>query len=654
MKRNGLIVALVAFVALVAAAVVLAGCGGSGSGGSAQSGVSPACLPSTLDHSAKLAGVPVDVSPAPEADTANPATQISFLGAAATRIHVVSVVGEQSGSHAGRLEAYSQGDGASFVPDTPFDPGERVLVHAVIGAGSSALTSTAASAATTATGAAAGRQVSFGFRVDTPYPTASVPAYKNPPASPADYESFDTLPGVKAPILSVTTPDRDPAAGDVFTTNGPGPGAYGPLIFTPQGKLVWFEQLSGGLTAEDLNVQSYEGRRDLTFWQGKVLSLGFGQGEDVVLDSSYRHVATVKGGNGLKADLHEFQIEPGGVAYVTAYNPIRCDLSSAEGAAGGAIVDAAVQEIDMKTGLVRWEWHSLDHVAVAESETSPPKGTPWDWFHLNSIDVEGGDSNQSGNILISARSTWTTYQLEGGSGKILWRLGGLKSSFKMGPGTKTAWQHDGRVLPDGEITLFDDGSNPPVHAQSRALRIRLNQRTHTATLTKAYTHPNPPLLSASQGNMQTLADGNAVVEYGGVPQISEYAADGSLLFDAHLSYEEISYRGFRFPWSGRPSTPPVVVANLDNTGEETIVHMSWNGATEVASWRVLAGERGGGVRSLTPQTTIAVGGFESATILPKKYAYAAVQALDSAGHVLGTSPAARVGSYYSALPSGGG
>ncbi len=469
MKRNRLIVALVAFVALFATAFVLAGCGGSGSGsssdGSAQSGVSPACLPSTLDHSAKLAGVPVDVSPAPETGTANPATQISFLGVPAAQIHVVSVVGEHSGSHAGRLEAYSQGDGASFVPDKPFEAGERVLVHAVIDAGQSSSAAASGSAPGSAQAVAdggAGKQVSFGFRVDTPYPTANVPPYKNLQAAPADYESFATLPGVKAPILSVTTPDQDPAAGDVFTTNGPGPGAYGPLIYTPQGKLVWFDQLSGGLTAEDLNVQSYEGRRDLTFWQGKVLSLGFGQGEDVVLNSSYEHVATVKGGNGLKADLHEFQIEPGGVAYVTAYNPIRCDLSKAEGSSKGAIVDVAVQEIDIKTGLVRWEWHSLDHVAVSESETSPPKGVPWDWFHLNSIDLE-----PDGNVLISARSTWAAYQLEGGSGKILWRLGGLKSSFAMGPGTKTAWQHDGRVLPNGEITLFDDGSNPPVHAQSR-------------------------------------------------------------------------------------------------------------------------------------------------------------------------------------------
>ncbi len=136
-------------------------------------------------------------------------------------------------------------------------------------------------------------------------------------------------------------------------------------------------------------MQSYEGQRDLTFWQGKVLDLGFGQGEDLVLNSHYQTVASVHGGNGLEADLHEFQIAPHGVAYITAYNPIRCDLSSPGGARNGVIIDTAVQEIDMKTGLVRWEWHSLDHVNVADSQTAAPSNaTPWDWFHLNSIELE--------------------------------------------------------------------------------------------------------------------------------------------------------------------------------------------------------------------------------------------------------------------------
>jgi Arylsulfotransferase (ASST) len=625
MKRNGLIVALVAFVAT---AVVLAGCGGSGSGSSAQSGVSPACLPSTLDHSASLPGMDVDVSPAPETDTANPDTQISFLGTNAADIREVSAVGSKSGHHYGRVYGYSQGDGASFVPDKPFAAGERVLVRAVIDEGKGA------------------KPVSFAFRVDTPYSTAKVAEFPNPQAAPADYQSFATLPGVQAPILSVTVPDRDPAAGDILTTNGPGPGQYGPLIYTSQGRLVWFEKLSGGETAEDLNEQTYEGQPALTWWKGRVLSLGFGQGEDIVMNSHYQTVARVRGGNGLPADLHDFQIVPHDIAFITVFNPIRCDLASVKGARDGTITDTAIQEIDMKTGLVRWEWHSLDHVAAEESETEAPTTTaPWDWFHINSIDLEPG-----GNIFISARSTWAGYQLEAGTGKILWRLGGLKSSFKMGPGTETAWQHDGRILPDGEVTFFDDGSNPPIHSQSRAVRIKLDFRTHEARLASVYTHPDPPLLAASQGNMQTLPDGNTVVGYGGVPEISEYAEDGSLLFDAHEPFEMAFYRAFRYPWSGRPASPPAVLASLNDTSEETIVHASWNGATEVSSWRVLAGKRAG---ALSVQATMPASGFESSTTLPKKYARIAVQALDATGAVLGTSTTVRVISYAASLPGSG-
>jgi Arylsulfotransferase (ASST) len=632
MNRNGLIVLLVAVVAGVAVAIVL-GVGGLGQSGSHSSTSSPSCLPAAVDHSARLEGLPVDVSPAPETVTANPHTQISFLGAPTAAIHGVSVVGQRSGPHAGRLDGYSQGDGASFVPDTPFDPGERVVVQATIGLGRSA----------TSGGA---KRVAFAFRVDTPYPTATVPEFPSPPAAPADYQSFYTLPGVQAPILSVTVPDRDPAAGDVLTTNGPGPGQYGPLIYTPQGRLVWFEELPVGEAAEDLSVQSYEGRRDLTWWRGRVLSLGFGQGEDLVMSSRYQTVARVRGGNGLKADLHEFQLAPHDVAYITAYNPIRCDLAPLKGPRAGALVDAAIQEIDTRTGLVRWEWHSLDHVPVSETETETPNTpTPWDWFHLNSIDLEA-----DGNLFISARSTWAGYQLEGGTGRVLWRLGGLKSSFKMGPGTQTAWQHDGRVLPDGEVTFFDDGANPPIHRQSRAVRIALDFKTRVARLAAAYTHPDPPLLAASQGNAQTLADGNTVVGYGGVPAISEYAQDGALVFDAHLSFDLTFYRAFRFPWSGRPLSPPAVLASLNDTSEETIVHASWNGATEVASWRVLAGAHPG---ALTPQTTTPVSGFESSTTLPKKYTYVAVQALDSAGHVLGTSRTVKTIGFDASLPSPG-
>ncbi|HEY2180111.1 MAG TPA: arylsulfotransferase family protein [Solirubrobacteraceae bacterium] len=627
MRRNVLIILGVVALVYGALAIALDSATLRLSSGKAAGALSPACLPATLDHNAALGESGVDVSPAPGTDSANPHTQVSFLGVPAGGIREVSVVGAHSGRHPGRLRAYSQGDGASFAPDHPFAVGERVSVRAVI--------------------VARGRStpVSFGFEVDTPYSTANTTDFANLPAAPADSQSFYTLAGAHPPVMTVTTPDRDPTAGDVFTTNGPGPGQYGPLIYTPQGTLVWFQQQPQGDAAENLNVQSDEGRRYLTWWRGHVLSLGFGQGEDIVMDARYRTVARFAGANGLPADLHDFRLAGHGTAYTTVYNPIRCDLSQVGGTPNGAIIDTAIQQVDMPTGLVRWEWHSLDHVGAAESEVEAPNNsTPWDYFHLNSIEAEPG-----GKILISARSTWAVYQLQGASGEILWRLGGNRSSFAMGPGTRTAWQHDARVLPDGELTIFDDGSNPPIHKQSRAIRVRLDLKHKRATLVAAYTHRDPQLLAASQGNAQTLPDGGTLVGYGGVPAISEFARDGSLLFDAHQPYDMSFYRAFRYPWNARPASPPSVLAALNDTGEQTVVHASWNGATGVASWRVLAGNN---AASLTAQAVIGADGFETSTTLPSKYTYAAMQALDAAGHVIGTSATAKVIGYYASLSAG--
>ncbi|HVR04418.1 MAG TPA: arylsulfotransferase family protein [Solirubrobacteraceae bacterium] len=615
---------LVAVAAAIAAAVLAA------TGGFSGASRSPACLTASIEHSAQLPASSIYVSPAPGTVTANPSTQISFLGVPRGAIRAVSVLAQRSGLHAGRLLAYSQGDGASFVPDRPFAPGEQVSVTATIAVGSYF-------SPPQPTPPLPRRRVSFSFRVDTPYPTTEASTFPNPAAQPSDYQSFATLPGAQVPTLTVTVPDRDPAAGNVLTTNGPSAGQYGALIYSPQGRAIWFDRPPHGLSAENLDLQHYQGRRVLTLWQGKVLSLGFGQGEDLVLNSRYQTIARTRGGNGLAADLHDFRLAPNGVAYATAFNPIRCDLRSASGPADGALIDTAIQEIDLRTGLVRWEWHALDHVAVAESETSPPKGTPWDWFHLNSIDLEPG-----GDLLISARSTWAAYQLQRGSGEILWRLGGNHSSFTAGAGTKTAWQHDARMLPSGEVTMFDDGSNPPEHPYSRGVRLSLDARARRVSLRASYFGPQPPLLSASQGNMQTLPSGNVLLGFGGIPEIREYSAAGGVLFAAHLSYDMSSYRAFRFPWSAQPASPPAVLATLNSTDEETIVRASWNGATGVASWRVLAGPSLQGLRGVA---TFPDSGFESETILTKRYRYVAVQAIDASGRPLAVSQTAQVGPY---------
>jgi hypothetical protein len=597
---------------VVAGAFALALCGYLAPGAAAAQ--APACLPASVQISAQLPGSHLDISPAPDSVTADPRTQLSFLGAPAGEIRVLSVSGSSSGSHPGALHAYSQGDGASFVPASPFTAGERVSVRVSV----------------------SGKTYSYRFHVDTPWSTAGTGGFPNPTARPSDYQTFYTLPGAQAPVLTVTKADGDPGAGDIFTSNGPGPGRYGAMIYTPAGRLVWINPLSGGETADDVRVQSYEGRRDLTFWQGKVLSLGYGQGEDKIVNSHYQTVATVKAGNGLYADLHDFELAPHDVAYITAYNPISCDLKAAQGPSDGVILDATVEEIDIKTGLVRWEWHALDHVNVNDSETSPGS-RPWDWFHINSIDPE-----PNGDVFISSRNTWAGYQLQGGSGVILWTLGGENSSFKMGHGTQTYWQHDGRLLANGDVTFFDDGSSPNEEYQSRVVEISLDLANKTAHLVHAFDHPGVPLLAASQGNVETLANGDSFVGYGGVPEISEYSPSGALVYDAHFPYDQLFYRAYRYPWSATPASPPAVLASENNTGLETVVHMSWNGATGVAAWRVLAGSSASALR---PRVSVAVSGFETETILNNAYRDVEVEALDSSGHVLASSRPAAVISF---------
>ena len=212
----------------------------------------------------------------------------------------------------------------------------------------------------------------------------------------------------------------------------------------------------------------------LVWWQGHIPeNLGVGFGVDEIYSTAYQHVATVSAGNGYQADLHEMQITPQGSAFITAYTLVDADLSSAGGPRQGILQDAILQEIDIPTGLVMFEWHAYGHVALSDSYSAPPSsgGTPWDFFHINSISL---DPSGDGNFIVSARNTWTAYEVEHVTGAVLWRLGGKHSSFKMGSGTGTAWQHDVRWQPDGTLTIFDDGATPKEHSQSRAIRERID------------------------------------------------------------------------------------------------------------------------------------------------------------------------------------
>jgi Arylsulfotransferase (ASST) len=620
----------VGFVAVfgVAAALVAGFTGAGTSGAYNASAASPSCVPPALNVSAALAGARVTVSPAPQTRDASAATQISFLGVPAGELSRVAVTGSRSGAHAGSLRAYSEGDGASFVPAKPFDAGELVTVHAVL--------------------SEAGKRAPFAWSFTVAVPddpgAASVTESTRPSSAPApapkEYQSFLSRPELRPPDVTVSAKAQTAAGGDLFLAPYSGIGQYGPMILGEHGELIWFKSLQpAGTRAANFRVQQYEGKPALTWWQDPLIADGSKTAGEVIANSSYQTVAVVRAGNGYQPDLHEFTITLQDTAWITVYDAIDCNLSSFGGPRDGAVADTLLQEVDLKTGLVMYEWHSLDHVPLQSSYASAvpsSKGEPYDYFHINSIDTE-----LDGDLLVDSRNTWAAYDVDPKTGQVRWELGGKHSSFKLGPGAATAWQHDARQQPDGAITFFDNGAFPAVHPQSRAIELALDPATMTATLARSYEHQNP-LVAGSQGNVQALQNGDWMVGWGQAGYLSEVNPAGQVLFNAHLPPDWESYRTYVLPWSGQPAEPPAlaVTSSAGGSSSQTTVYASWNGATEVTSWRVLAGSS---PSALAPVGSAAKAGFETAIPLSGAAGgrYFAVQALNEAGAVLGVSATAK-------------
>jgi hypothetical protein len=465
-----------------------------------------------------------------------------------------------------------------------------------------------------------------------PAATTTAPAPK-----PGPTQHFFSRPDLKPPLVRIQTPAHGTAPGYVFLAPKMVVAQAGPLIMDNRGEVVWFKPLNTkGVT--DFRVQTYEGKPVLTWWRGHVSNMGVGDGWYVIYDTSYRPVGEVRPGNGLVGDVHEFLITPRNTAVFTVYHRLPVDLSAVGGPKEGKVWDGIVQELDIKTGKVLFEWHSYPEVGVKESYAPAPKANagakapPYDYFHINSIDVE-----PNGNFLVSARNTHALYEVDRKTKKVLWRLGGKKSSFAMGRGTKFAWQHDARRRTNGTITLFDNGAAPPVEKFTRILVLRVDTKAKKVSLVRSYHHPKR-LLAPFEGNAQFLSNGNIFVGWGAQPYVSELGANGSLRFDAYFGHgkppgqDADTYRAYRFVWHGTPKDRPALAV-----GGQT-AYASWNGATEIKRWQVLAGPD---AQLLRPVKEAAKSGFETPIRLAKSAAFYAVRALGANGKVLGTSPAVK-------------
>ncbi|MFL5823712.1 MAG: MFS transporter [Solirubrobacteraceae bacterium] len=455
--------------------------------------------------------------------------------------------------------------------------------------------------------------------------------------------NFVSAPTLHPPIIqrqAGAAKSSKPLPGYIFLanfydiSNPPMIGQSGPVILDSQLHPVWFRPVPTSVVASNLSLQTYQGKPVLAWWQGKITSTGDTiRGEDVIVNQHYQTVATLKATNGWQVTLHELIID-GDKAWVTANKNVPMDLSPYGGPYNGALIDSAVQEYDLKTGKLLYNWDALKHIRIGDSQASLI--SPWDAYHVNSIDLSG-----DGTFVVSMRNTFAAYKVDIKTGKILWTLGGRHSDFKFKSGANFQWQHDVRVYPGTNlVSIFDDhccqitggGTYVSPSADSRGLVLKLNMQNHTASeFAQYYQEPfvgNPTYM----GSLQPLTGGDEFVGWGSKPLFSEYTALGKTIFNGKLPGSDVSYRASVEPWVGKPVNPPAGAA-IQKDGHTT-VYASWNGATQLARWRVLADT---GTGRLTPLTTQARTGFETAIPVSGSYHKFEVQALDSRGHVIGTS-----------------
>jgi arylsulfotransferase ASST len=366
-------------------------------------------------------------------------------------------------------------------------------------------------------------------------------------------------PTAPPPLTILTSLPFVGQGGDFFISPFGDASAYanGPEIVDSQGNVVWFKAVPAGEEASDFRVQTYNRQPVLTWWQGTGLG-GLSSGTDYIYNQHFQQIATVNAGNGLSADGHEFLITPWNTALILSYTTATANLTSIGGPADQTVINGVVQEIDIATGRVLFQWNSEDHVPFSQSEQPLPASasTPWDWFHINAVTLD-----TDGNLLIDARDTWTTYKVNRFDGSVIWQLGGKDSSFALqaapgqvldSAGEIFAWQHDPQALGDGVYTFFDnDSAGTPLLPYSRAVTVKLNPWDHVATLLASDNQPEG-LSAPSQGNAQTTREGNLVVGWGALAYFSEFSPSGRLVFNAEFPAGVNTYRAYQFPWPSRP------------------------------------------------------------------------------------------------------
>jgi hypothetical protein len=470
------------------------------------------------------------------------------------------------------------------------------------------------------------------------------PAAAAPPACPTvTYHSAPTLNAqAVCENLGVTTSGTQPGTYLFLTQDGAFGGGAG--IFQDNGTLIWW--LNGiGPKDHDMSVQHYRGQPYIAVWSGHAPGAGgYGMGSVLLYNEHYQlaghlTISNAYGARGI--DLHEFQITPHGDALTGSYTPKWMFVRGHWEWVLGYLVEKwslYQNSSGIHIGRLLFAWNSLNDVRVSDSHLPSPgrHAAIYDYFHGNGI-TEAPD----GDLLVSARNTWGIYEINDHRGTrgfdhVYWQVGAAHDSKLAQP---WCYQHNIAALGHGVYSLYDDGGFGPgclpgsTQHPARGLIFSVNtsRRPVRLHLIKAFTH-NPPIYTGFTGSMQVLSNGDALIDWANIPEVTEYDSTGKAV-KMDLSLSNWSYRGFRFAWDGQPTQPPAIAAQ--ESGANTNVWASWNGSTEVAQWQVLGGPD---ASHLAPVgTPVAKSGFETTMTITGHYAELAVQALSASGSVLATS-----------------
>lgn len=579
---------------------------------------------------AKKTKRPVAVYPVPGTPVASEESEISFRGLNPKKLGKVKVFGSKSGRHGGKRIWHSDRKGVSFVPKKAFTRGEKVFVKTNLRIYNA-------------------KKGDYKFRIGDFYGKAGSDDQIAAPGEPPATDGLNSRPDLKPQEMKFETSNPSQAApGKYFVA----PRQDGMQIVDNYGRTSWFRPTNYGGKGEavlNFQTQKLKGRPVLTYWKGASSATGFSQvGTYEILNRKYNRIATIRPGNGYRADIHEFDITPRGTALVLAYRGVKKDTSKFGGQVDGKLMDNVVQEIDIKTGRVMWEWHSIGNVPMADAAGDPPEDntSAWDYFHVNAAKADGD------SYLISGRRPSAVYRISRNKAKIRWTIRGdgqPGSSFKMGEGTSFAYQHDIRRLKGSTFSLFDNGSGrgvPTVNEESSGLIFKIvgKGKNRRVELVKRYEHPTP-VVSGSQGSMDPQPNGNVVLGWGSEAQITEFNAAGDVVNDITFNdAPSSSYRAFKDSWNGIPKGRPAIASEA--TGGGTTVWASWNGSQKVAKWKVLTGPNAGNLSQIAEQSWA---DLETEIAAPAAQAVIAVQAVDRNGKVIGESAAVPVGTQNSGL-----